>query len=142
MKTSPSQIPHRVFSSARCRNLFALAPIWLATALIVGCAAAEVSEHVFIKQEYPARSKHDAVKIFTNGLPARQFERAAIIDVQCESQFFNDPTIGKAIPLFIKEARAAGCDAVIEIQETKAPYHNWTVETRVKHYTGIGVVYK
>ena len=114
--------------------------VCLTAALIAGCAT-EVANHVFIKQSYPAKPANYAVEIFTNGLPARQFERAAILDVQCEGQGFIDPTIQKAIPMFIKEARAAGCDAVIEIQEEKTPA-NWTLETRVKHYTGTGVVYK
>jgi hypothetical protein len=141
MKTSPSQIQPGDFWRSPCRNLFFLISLGLATALIAGCATAQVSDHVFIKQEYPPKSKNYPVEIFTNGLPARPFERVAIIDVECESQYFANPTIDQARPLLTKEARLAGCDAVIEIKETRS-LHNWGLETRVKHYTGIGVVYK
>jgi hypothetical protein len=41
----------------------------------------------------------------------------------------------------IKQARAAGCDAVIDIKEAPTPA-NWTFETRVRHFTGIGIIYK
>lgn len=140
MKTCPSQTLPSICSRARGRNLLFLAPICLAAALIVGCAT-EVSNHVFIKQEYSAKPENYAIEIFTNGLPTRQFERVAILDVHCEAQFFANRTIQVAIPLFVREARAAGCDAVIEIQEAKTP-KNWTLETKVKHYTGVGVVYK
>jgi len=140
MKTSHPLFPHGVSSLARNQTPVFLAGVCLVAALIAGCAT-EVANHVFIKQSYPAKPENYAVEIFTNGLPAKLFERAAILDVQCEGQGFIDPTIQKAIPMFIKEARAAGCDAVIEITEEKTPA-NWTLETRVKHYTGIGVVYK
>ena len=45
------------------------------------------------------------------------------------------------IPELIEQARAAGCDAIIEIREKPAPA-NWTLETRVKNYTAVGVAYK
>lgn len=140
MKTCPFQARLSP-SPRRCdRYLLLVAMGCVAVALIAGCAT-EVSDHVFIKQTYPAKPQNYQVEVFTNGLPQRPFERVAILDVHCEGQGFIDPTINKAIPVFIKEARAAGCDAVIEIQEAKTPA-NWTLETRVKHYTGIGVIYK
>ena len=108
--------------------------------LFVGCAT-EISNHTFLKQPYPAKASDFVVEIFTNGLPAKSFERIATLDVHCEGQGFVDPTIEKAIPVFIKQARAAGCDAVIEIKEAPTPA-NWTFETRVRHYTGIGIIYK
>jgi hypothetical protein len=46
-----------------------------------------------------------------------------------------------ALPALIKQARAAGCDAIIEIAE-RPPHKNWTLETKVKQYTGVGIVYK
>jgi hypothetical protein len=43
--------------------------------------------------------------------------------------------------MLIKQARAAGCDSIIEIAE-RTPQANWTLETKVKLYTAVGVVYK
>ncbi len=136
--------PGRRFFHARSVRL-ARASGWLTAAvlaavILAGCAS-EVSNHTFLHEARTARQGDAPVGIFTNGLPTRLFERVAILDVHCEAQFFVDRTIQNAIPLFVKEARAAGCDAVIEIQETKAP-ENWTLETKVKHYTGVGITYK
>lgn len=128
------------FPSGRCSELLFRILVCLAFITIVGCAT-EVSNHVLLKTSYSPKPANYPVEIFTNGLPSRSFERVAIIDVQCEEQGFTEPTIQKAIPRFIKEARLAGCDAVIEIQQANTP-KNWTLETRVKHYTGTGVVYK
>jgi hypothetical protein len=114
---------------------------FLAAFVLWGCATSEVSNHTFLHEARAPRLQGALVEIFTNGLPARPFERVAILDVHCEAQFFADRTIQNAIPLLMKEARAAGCDAVVEIQEAKTP-ENWTLETKVKHYTGVGVAYK
>jgi hypothetical protein len=108
---------------------------------IAGCAT-EVGQHTFLKQSYAPKPPSFQVEIFTNGLPVKPFERVAILDAHCESQGFMTPNLEHdAIPVLIKEARAAGCDAVIEIQEA-ATSENWTLETKVKHFTGVGVVYK
>jgi hypothetical protein len=112
----------------------------LAAVVPAGCAS-EVSDHAFLHEARAPKPESSPADIFPNGLPRRQFERVAIVDVHCEAQFFAEPTIQNAIPLLKKEARAAGCDAVIEIQEAKTP-ENWTLETKVKHYTGVGVAYK
>lgn len=117
-----------------------LITLWAYLLLFIGCAT-ELGHHTFLKESYPAKPQNSPVDIFTNGLPNRAFDRTAILDVHCESQGWVQPTIQTAIPIFIKEARAAGCDAVIEIQEAKTP-ENWTLETRVKHYTATGITYK
>jgi uncharacterized protein YbjQ (UPF0145 family) len=46
-----------------------------------------------------------------------------------------------ALPMLIKQARAAGCDAIIEI-ELRKPSGNWTLETKTAHYTAVGIVWK
>ncbi len=126
---------------AQLRKISArLLPGVAAISILAGCAS-EVGTHTFVHQPRPPRPAGAPVEIFTNGLPARDFERVAILDVQCEAQFFADRSVQNAFPLFKDEARAAGCDAVIEIQEAKTP-RNWTLETKVKHYTGVGVAYK
>jgi hypothetical protein len=114
----------------------------VAIALLVAGCATEVGQHTFLKQAYPARPADSPVDVYTNGLPTRPFERVAILDVQCESQGYMTPSLQQdGLPVLIKQARAAGCDAVIEIEEVKSP-ENWTLETKVKHFTGIGIIYK
>lgn len=118
----------------------------LAGFILAGCASGEappdaVGFHTFLHESRPPHPAGTPVDIFTNGLPSRSFDRVAILDAHCESQFFATPSMRDAIPILVREARLAGCDAVIEIQQAGTPA-NWTLETRVKHYTGIGVAYK
>jgi hypothetical protein len=119
---------------------------WLAMAfglalLVAGCAT-EVGNHTFLKQSYPPKLETFQVEVFTNGLPTRAFERVAILDAHCESQWFATPNLEQdGLPMLIKQARAAGCDAIIEVKETKLA-ENWTLETKVKQYTAVGIVYK
>ena len=127
--------------SDRFRRIIGWMSAALATVVILAGCASEVGNYTFYHGTRAPKPEGTPVEIFTNGLPTRPFERVAILDVQCEAQFFADRTIQNAIPLLEKEARAAGCDAVIEIQEAKTP-ENWTLETKVKHYTGVGVAYK
>jgi hypothetical protein len=139
MKTAGKRL-FRTRSIRLVRNPGWVTAAVLTAVILAGCAS-EVSNHTFLREARTPRPGSASVDIFTNGLPTRQFERVAILDVHCEAQFFADRTIQNAIPIFVKEARAAGCDAVIEIQEAKAP-ENWTLETKVRHYTGVGVTYK
>jgi len=110
--------------------------------VLAGCATEpQVGAHTFLREPRSPKAPGSTVEVFTNGLPTREFVRVAILDAQCEQQFFATPTLQQAIPILQNQARAAGCDAVIEIQEAKTP-DNWSLETKVKHYTGVGVAYK
>lgn len=118
-----------------------LAGVFVLPWLAGGCAT-EVGHHTFLRAPYPARAENAPIEVFTNGLPTRAFERVAILDVHCESQGFMTPNLRQdAIPALIKQARAAGCEAIIEIEERKTAA-NWTLETRTKDFTGVGIVYK
>lgn len=110
--------------------------------LVAGCAT-EVGNHTLIgKSYYPAKPKDAPIDVFTNELPSRPFDRVAILDVRCESQGFMTPNLEKdGLPVLKNHARAAGCDAIIEVAE-RTPQQNWSLETKVKQYTGVGIVYK
>ena len=109
--------------------------------LATGCAM-EVGHFTLLKQGYSPKANDFQVEVFTNGSPTRAFERVAILDAHCESQGFLTPNLTEdALPMLIKQARAAGCDAIIEVQEVKMA-ENWTLETRVKQFTAIGIVFK
>jgi hypothetical protein len=120
---------------------------FLAVAIIValslaGCGTEpRIGAHTFLHEPRQAKPPGSRVDIYTNGLPSRAFERVAILDGHYEQQAFTTPSLKHIIPVLEDQARAAGCDAIIEIQEAKPP-PNWTLETRVKHYTGVGIVYK
>ncbi len=109
--------------------------------LIAGCAN-EVGTFTRLKQGYAPKDKKSPVEVFETGLPARPFERVAILDAHCEAQGFMVPNLkNDGLPKLMEQARAAGCDAIIEVRE-KQTAANWTLETRVKNYTAIGIAYK
>ena len=118
-----------------------LLPAVCSVILMAGCAT-EVGSFTPITRTYPPKLPKTQVDVFTTGMPSRSFERVAILDVHCESQGFMTPNLkSDGIPKLIEQARAAGCDAIIEIRE-KAAQANWTLETSVKNYTAVGVAYK
>ena len=109
--------------------------------LVSGCAT-EVGSFTPLAKAYPPKSSKSPIEVFTTGAPSRPFERVAILDVHCEEQGFMTPNLkSDGIPALIEQARAAGCDAIIEIREKQGPA-NWTLETSVKNYTAVGVAYK
>lgn len=111
----------------------------LAALALAGCAT-EVGSFTATEKLAPKPANHP-VAVYTNGVPDRAFRRVATLDVRCESQGFMQPTIETdAIPMLIKQARAAGCDAIMEIKERKPP-ENWTFETKVLLVTATGIAF-
>ena len=122
-----------------CTNF--ASPIALLVVLLIAGCATEVGQHTFLKQSYPAKPANHPIDVYTNGLPTRPFERVAVLDAHCESQYWATPSVERdAFPELKKQARAAGCDGIIEIEERKPK--NWTLETRTIHVTATGIVYK
>jgi hypothetical protein len=112
----------------------------LALLILCGCAT-NLGQHTFLKQSYPPKPANHPIDVYTNGLPSRAFEHVAALDAHCESQFWAVPSLEKdAIPELKKQAREAGCDALIEIELRKPD--NWTFETRTIHVTATGIIYK
>ena len=107
-----------------------------------GCAT-EVGQHTFLKQPYPAKPKDHPIDVYIQDLPTKPFERVAVLDAHCESQYWAKPSLEKdAIPELKRQAREAGCDAIIEVSEIKPAAKNWTLETRTMHVTATGIIYK
>lgn len=114
---------------------------FLLIVLIVAGCATEVGRHTLLKQGYAPKPAGHPIDVFTNGVPARAFERVAIIDAHCESQGWMQPNLEHdGLPVLKKQARAAGCDAIIEIEARKPD--NWTMETKTIHFTCVGIAYK
>ncbi len=124
--------------SSKSRILLSLLVVGL---VLAGCAT-EVAHYTLLGRSFPAKPENAVVEVFTNGVPTKPFDRVAILDVRCESQGFMTPNLQKdGLPMLMKQARAAGCDAIIEIQE-RAPQANWTLETKVKQFSAVGIAYK
>lgn len=117
--------------------------LFAVTALFLAGCAAQVGNHTLLKQPLPAKAKDYPIEVYLHDLPNRPFERVAILDAHCESQYFAQPSIEKdAIPELKRQARLAGCDAIIEITERKPAKENWTLETRTLHVTATGIAFK
>jgi hypothetical protein len=122
------------------KKILSIGALLLLAFYLVGCAT-EVGQYTWLGKPYPPKPANFAVEAFTNGVPARPFERAAILDAHCESQGWLNPNLEQdALPELKRQARAAGCDAIIEIEVRKPS--NWTFETRTIHVTATGIVYK
>lgn len=114
----------------------------LVACVLTGCAASEVGTFTSLGPSRMPKPHDYHVDVFEATLPQRPFERVAILDAHCESQWFATPSLqDDVMPELIRQARAAGCDAIIEIQE-KHLESPGNFETGAKHYTAIGVVYK
>ena len=131
----------KTLKSIQCRLLKLGWPGCLAVVLFLAGCATEVGQYTFLGKPYPAKPVTSPIDTYTNGLPTRSFERVAILNAHCESQYWATPSLQTdAIPELKRQARAAGCDAIIEIDVRKPD--NWTLETRTIHVTATGVVYK
>ena len=139
MRTQPIRPATTSATSARPPKLWVF--MFLVGLFACGCAT-EVGNYTFLGKAYPPKPANAVIEVFTNGLPTKTFERTAILDVRCESQGFMVPNlVNDALPMLIKQARSAGCDAIIEIRERK-PQENWTFETKTKQFSAVGIVYK
>ncbi len=108
--------------------------------LTCGCAT-EVGSHTFLGKTYPAKSADHPIDVYTDSLPERPFERVALLDIHCESQGFLETNLeNDGVPELKRQARAAGCDAIVEISERKLD--NWSLETRTKTFSAVGIVYR
>lgn len=131
--------PHT--ADGRDHSRLRLMVLFMAAIFVAGCAA-EVGTFIPLKQGYAPKDRKSPVEVFMTGLPSRPFERVAILDANCEAQGFMVPNLkNDGLPMLMVQARAAGCDAIIEIREKAAPA-NWTLESRVKNFTAVGIAYK
>lgn len=101
-----------------------------------GCATTQ-SHISFLAEHYPPRAADAAVEVFRDGVPNRAFNRIARLDVHLEKTGFVKSSFAGALSELKKQARQAGADAVIEIEEKRSQI----LETMVYHVTATGVRY-
>jgi len=114
----------------------ARAALCILLGLAAGCATTQ-SRHEFLAERYPPRAADAAVDVFRSGLPQMPFKRIARLDVHLEKTGFMTSRFEDALPELKKQARQAGADAVIEIEER----HSQVLETMVYHVTATGARY-
>jgi hypothetical protein len=103
---------------------------------VSGCATTQ-SHISFLGEHYPPREADAAVEVFREGVPNKPFNRIARLDVHLEKTGFVKSDFVEALPELKKQARQAGADAVIEIEEKRSQI----LETMVYHVTATGVRY-
>jgi len=113
----------------------------LLACFFAGCAADTVGTFTRVGAARPPRPRTGTVEVFKTGQPKRPFDRVAILDGHSESQWFAPPTLEDVLPELMDQARAAGCDAIIEIHE-KTLDNPGNFETRGCHFTAVGVAYR
>jgi hypothetical protein len=105
-------------------------------ALAAGCAST-LGHHEFFDQDYAARPANAPVEVFVTGEPARPYSKVARLDVHLEKTGFVTSNLENALPELKRQARLAGCDAIIEIRERRSQL----LETMVYHVTAVGARY-
>jgi hypothetical protein len=121
------------------RNRFAIranAALCVLLGLAGGCATTQ-SRYEFLAERYPPRAADAAVAVFHVGLPQAPFKRIARLDVHLEKTGFMTSRFEDALPELKNQARQAGADAIIEIEERRSQ----VLETMVYHVTATGVRY-
>ena len=114
----------------------ARAALWVVLGLTAGCATTQ-SRHEFLAERYPPRAADATVEVFRSGLPEVPFKRIARLDVHLEKTGFMTSRFEDALPELRKQARQAGADAVIDIEERRSQ----VLETMVYHVTATGARY-
>jgi hypothetical protein len=117
----------------RASAVVAVAVILVAVA---GCAST-VGRYEFLDKSYPERPVNAPVEVFATGAPSRPYVRVARLDAHLEKTGFMPSNLAEALPELKRQARRAGCDAIVEISERRSEI----LETRVYHVTATGVRY-
>jgi len=110
--------------------------LWILVLLAVSCSTTQ-SHRTLLGKTYPPKPAEAEIEVFQTGQPTRPFERIARLVVHVEKSFFVSSSLENALPELKKQARLAGADAVIEIEE------NWStvVETKIYNVTATGIRY-
>jgi hypothetical protein len=114
----------------------------IALALIVLCVAAcATTQGKFrpLGTTYPPKPASFAVQVFEGTLPDGPFERIARVDAHYEKTFFAPTSRDTAIEELKKQARAAGADAIVDIDERRSRLNETLilhVSATAIHFTG------
>ena len=103
---------------------------------VVGCATTQTHFRP-LGQVYPARPANAPVEVFESGTPSRPFERIARLDVHFEKTTFMSTSHEVAIKALQVQARAAGADAIVDVDERRSRIN----ETLVLHVSATGIRY-
>lgn len=100
---------------------------------LVGCATAQ-SGFRPLGKAYPPKPANFEVQVLQSA-PTQPFERIARLDAHYEKTHFVSTSLDTAIEELKKQARAAGADAIIEVDERRSRLN----ETMILHVTATAI---
>ena len=103
---------------------------------VVACATTQ-SKFRPLGPSYPAKPTSFVVEVFESSQPVRPFEKIARLDAHFEKTGFMPTAHHAALEELKTQARAAGADGIVEIQEQRS----LVGETRILHVTAFGIRY-
>ena len=105
--------------------------------VIISCATMQSRYIMLVDKKYPSRPEGYKIEVFRTGIPDRPFIKIARLDVHIEKTHFIGSNFEDALPELKKQARLAGADAIIDIQERTSR----VLETKVYHVTATAIRY-
>lgn len=106
------------------------------TLCVVACATTQ-SKFRPLGAAFPPKPASFEVQVFDGSLPQRKFERIARLDAHFEKTFFASTGRDTAIEELKKQARAAGADAIIEVDERRTRVN----ETLILHVSATAIAF-
>jgi hypothetical protein len=103
-------------------------------ALALSACVTSQSRFVRLEAPQPPLPAEAPVSVFEAGVPDRPFVRVARLDVHLERSFASF-TVADAMPELLRQARLAGADGIIELQERR----DAVAEAKVLHVTATGI---
>jgi hypothetical protein len=103
-------------------------------ALMCGCATVQ-SRFAPLGKAYEPRPEAHPILVFRDNRPDRPFLRVARLDVHLEKTHLIGSSFADALPELQRQARLAGADAIIDIDERTSQY----LETRTYHVAAIAI---
>ena len=113
--------------------------LWLAMAIaiVAGCSSVQSRFEPF-GERFPAQPDNHEIAVFRFAPPDRAFARVARLDVHLEKTHFIGSSFDDALPELFRQARLAGADAIIEIEERSSRH----LETRIYHVSATAIRYR
>jgi Putative heavy-metal-binding len=105
---------------------------------VVACATSQSGFRPLGSATYAARPADSAIEVFEGQAPERAFDRIARLDAHYEKTHFISTSRETAIAELKKQARAAGADAIVDIEEKRSQVG----ETLILHVTATAIRYR
>jgi hypothetical protein len=115
-----------------------LLTLGVAVLCVVACATSQGGFRPLGTATYAAKPADFPVEVFEREPPARAFDRIARLDAHYEKTHFISTNRETAIGELKKQARAAGADAIIDIEEKRSQVG----ETLILHVTATAIRYR